>query len=430
MRVFINTFGSRGDVQPFVALGKGLKAAGHEVMVCTSGNFETFITEHGLQYGYATDEIMKLMDTDIGREAMEDTVGLLGTAKTMMKMVKLAKPLNRQLMIDSWEAAKTFAPDLVIYHPKALAAISIAEKFGAAAYMVTLQPLMAPTAEFPPIGVPDLQLGGWYNRLSYKAIPLGYRSYTKDLNEIRQQMMGLTKFPKGTGVMKMADGSPIPIMHAFSPQIVPPPEDWADYVTVNGYWFLEQPDNWQPSPELAAFLDSGDLPVYVGFGSMSGRDPKRVADIVVAALQQAQVRGIIATGWGGLDAEALPDTILKIDQAPHDWLFPRVKGVVHHGGAGTTAASLRAGRPTLICPFFGDQPFWGKRVQQLDVGPKPIPQKKLSVDGLAAALRRLVGDEKMAEKAARLGEKIQAEDGVAQTVVMLEQKVGRQTIPA
>jgi sterol 3beta-glucosyltransferase len=423
MKIFINTFGTRGDVQPYVALGKGLKEAGHTVTICTASTYEPFIIEQGLNYGYMTDELLKLVDTDIGRDALEETVGLWGTAKTMFKMVKLAKPLNRQMVVDSWEAAKIAEPELVIYHAKALGAVSIAEKFNAPVIMANLQPMIAPTTEFPPIGIPDLNIGGWYNKMTYKAIEMGYRSYTKDVNEVRRDMMGLDNFPKSSGILNTSDGSPIPMLHAFSQHVIPQPVDWPEQYTVNGYWFLDRDDDWQPSAELQAFLDAGEPPVYVGFGSMAGKNPQRLSTIVINALQQANVRGIIATGWGGLDAFELPETIFKIEQAPHDWLFERVTGVVHHGGAGTTAAGLRAGRPTVICPFMGDQPFWGKRVEKLGVGVKTSSQKKLKTEELAVAIRTVTTNRDIQEKAAALGEKIKAEDGVANAISTIDKIV-------
>ena len=163
---------------------------------------------------------------------------------------------------------------------------------------------------------------------------------------------------------------------------------------------------------------------------MSGRNPKRSASIVIEALQTAEVRGVIATGWGGLDTADLPDTIIKIDHAPHDWLFPRVAAVVHHGDAGTTAAGLRAGRPTVVCPFVADQPFWGSRVQALGAGPKPIPYKKLDVEKLTAALRTVTMDASMRHKAEEIGQKIRAEDGITVAVGLIEQYTehGPQTI--
>ncbi len=416
MKVFINTFGSRGDVQPYVALGKGLAADGHEVTVCTAESFAPFITENGLNYGYMTDELLQLVDTDIGREAVEETVGVIGSLKTMAKLTKMAMPLNRQMIIDSWNAAQKAQPDLVIYHPKALGAVSIAEAFDAPAVMAVLMPMMAPTAEFPPIGLPQLNLGGWYNKLGYKLIGLGFRPYIKTVNELRQEIMGLPELPKGSGMTATADGKIVPIMHGFSPHVISPPSDWPASAVCTGYWFLDQGQDWQPSAELQAFLAAGDPPVYAGFGSMAGKNPQRLANIVIESIQQAGLRAIIATGWGGLKTGALPDNIFQIDKAPHDWLFPRMSAVIHHGGAGTTAAGLRAGRPTLICSFMGDQPFWGKKVYDLGVGPQHIPQKKLTVEKLTFALNELTRDITMRQTAEELGRKIQAEDGVETAV--------------
>ena len=420
MKIFIVTFGSRGDVQPYVALGKGLQDAGHQVTVCTAVDFEPFIRENGLEYGYMSGDLLRLMDTDAGREAMEETVGLLGSLKSMVKLTRQTKPLTRQTMLDSWAAAQEAQPDLVIYHPKALAAVSIAEAFNAPPVMALLQPMIVPTADFPPTGMPSLPLGGTYNRLSYKAIAAGFSVYTGMVNEMRREQMGLEKFPKGTGLYRTAAGKAIPVMHGFSRQVIPRPADWPDSATITGYWFLERGEDWQPSAELADFLAAGETPVYVGFGSMAGKNPARLTKIVIAALLQANVRGILASGWGGLETADLPPSILPIESAPHDWLFPQMAAVVHHGGAGTTAAGLRAGRPSVICPFMGDQPLWGGRVHALGVGPAPIPQKKLSADGLAAAIRTAVSDERMQANAAALGQKIRAEDGVETAVAIIE----------
>lgn len=420
MNILIITFGSRGDVQPYVTLGKGLKAAGHTVTICTAEDFEPFIRSHGLEYGYMTGELLQLIETSEGRAALEDTVGLFGTLKTMLKLVQKTKPLNKQMMLDSWEVAQAAEPDLLIYHPKTLGSLHIAEALNIPAVMALLQPLIMPTAEIPAIGLPNLNLGGWYNKAGYKLLSMGYNTYAGMINEFRQKQLGLQAFPKSSGLLHTAAGQPIPIIHGFSRHVVPRPDDWPANAHVTGYWFLDQAADWQPSAELQAFLEAGEAPVYVGFGSMAGRNPQRMAEIVIEALQRANVRGIIATGWGGLDAKQLPDTILKIEQAPHDWLFPRMAAVVHHGGAGTAAAGLRAGRPTVVVPFFGDQPFWGQRVYALGVGPEPIPQKKLTAEKLAAAIRTVTADTAMCQRAKALGEQIHLEDGIANAVTILE----------
>jgi sterol 3beta-glucosyltransferase len=423
MNILILTLGSRGDVQPYVALGKGLKAAGHDVTVATSASFESFISEHGLRYGYMNNQLMALMETTEGRAAMEDMGGPLGAIKTMAKLAKEGNRINRELMLDSWDTAQQIRPDLIIFHPKALAAPHIAAKLGIPAVLALLQPIIVPTAEMPPMGIPPFKLGGWYNRLGYRLVSMGYESYRGMVNTFRTETLGIDKLPRSQKLLTEVAGQPIPVLHGFSQHMLPRPTDWPDHVHVTGFWFLDQPHGWQPSAELQAFLDAGEPPVYVGFGSMAGRDPQRLTGIVIEALQQAGVRGIMATGWGGLQTSSLPESVFKLDQAPHDWLFPRMAAVVHHGGAGTTAAGLRAGRPTVICPFMADQPFWGTRVHALGVGSVPVMQKALTAAKLANAIREVTTNPTIQQNAAALGEKIRAEDGIANAIAVIESQI-------
>lgn len=430
MRIFIATVGTRGDVQPFVALGKGLQQAGHQVTICTSERFEGFVREHGLEYGYMSNDLLDLMDTQAGKQAMEDTVGVFGFIKTTLKLLKKAKTINRTLIEDSWKAVQEAHPDLVIYHPKILSGVHLAEKLHVPVMMGFYLPLVIPTREMPAAGLPALNLGGWYNRLTYTVVHKGFTTYNGVVEEFRKEKLDLPRFPKSSGVLKTATGDPIPVLHAFSPAMIPPPSDWPAHAHTTGFWFLEQQDGWHPPSELTTFLESGTPPVYVGFGSISGKNPEKTTRVVIEAIQEAGVRGIIATGWGGLEVDQLPDTILKIERAPHDWLFPRMAAVVHHGGAGTTAAGLRAGRPTIICPFFGDQPFWGKTVYTLGVGSKPIPQKKLTAKKLAAAIKEVTTSAAIQQKAEKLGTRIRAEDGVGEAVKVIEEYAKTINVPS
>ena len=168
------------------------------------------------------------------------------------------------------------------------------------------------------------------------------------------------------------------------------------------------------------FLQGGSPPVYVGFGSMSNRKPEETADLVLQALARTQQRAIILSGWSGLHKADLPGSVFMLDSIPFSWLFPRVAAIVHHGGAGTTAAGLRAGVPSVVIPFFGDQPFWGQRIAELGVGPAPIPRRKLTVERLAQAIQKAVTDQAMRQRAANLGSKIQAEDGIARAVAVVQ----------
>ena len=200
---------------------------------------------------------------------------------------------------------------------------------------------------------------------------------------------------------------------------MPRPSDWDESSVVTGYFFLDAPSDWQPEPALVRFLQEGPPPVYVGFGSMFMSGGPRKAEIVLRALKLAGQRGVLAIGWGGLAANNVPEGIFVLDAIPHDWLFPKVAAVVHHGGAGTTGAALRAGKPSVVCPFVGDQTFWGRRVTALGGGPPPIPQRKLTAERLAGAIERVVADPGMHQRAASLGETIRAEDGVGRAIALI-----------
>ena len=429
MNILILTLGTRGDVEPYVALGKGLQAAGHSVTICTSSRFQSFVEEHGLAYGYMDDAVLALIDSDEIRALMGGVTNVFGAIRMAVKMTSRVGPLQKQMVADTWQATAEANPDLIIFHPKTYSATHFAEKLGIPSILAPTLPQFAATEDFVAMGFPKLPLGGWYNRFSYNVTTrmtvCGVGGYT---NRWRKEH-GLRPQMRGTDFLFKQSGEPITVIHPLSKHVIPIPSDWPANVHAEGYWFLDPPVNWQPPVELQAFLDAGEPPIYVGFGSMVGTDPKGLAQTVVAALQQAGVRGIVATGWGGLEADALPDTIFQLQQAPHHWLFPQMAAVVHHGGAGTTAAGLRAGKPTLICPYFGDQPFWGERIHQLGVGPEPVHQKKLTVNGLAEVIRTITSDAAMQQRAAEIGENLRREDGVANAIRRIHEAVGER-VPA
>jgi UDP:flavonoid glycosyltransferase YjiC (YdhE family) len=206
----------------------------------------------------------------------------------------------------------------------------------------------------------------------------------------------------------------------FSRHVVPPAPDWPRDAALTGYWFLNDEAGWAPSEKLSAFLKGGPAPVYIGFGSMSNGDPLKTLELIVSAVKRSGQRAVIAAGWSDLPTENSPPEVCVVKSAPHHWLFPQVAAVVHHGGAGTTAAGLRAGKPTLIIPHMADQPYWGRRVYELGVGVGPVPRHKLTVETLAAGLDRLARDTRMRDYAATLGEKIRAERGVEAAVAAIE----------
>jgi sterol 3beta-glucosyltransferase len=423
VNILILTVGSRGDVQPYVALGRGLRTAGHTVAVATNVRFEAFVTGNGLGYAPLSDDLTALLDSPEGRAATEDMGSFLTGARTVIKLLKRTRPIQQALMRDGWDAARSLDPDLIIYHPKMIGAPHYADKLGIPAAMAVLFPQLVPTGAYPSLGFPRLKLGERYNKLTYWAVlAIAGRVGRRYIEEWRS-VQRLSPHPRGSDVLHRSNGSRIPVLHAISRHVVADPSDWPQTVVSTGYWFLDGPAEWAPPPALERFLAAGEPPVYIGFGSMAGRDPQRVTHIVIEALRRAGLRGVLATGWGGLAPEEIPEEVFVLEEAPHDWLFPRTAAVVHHGGAGTTAAGLRAGRPTVVCPFFGDQPFWGWRVHELGVGSAPISRKDLTVDRLTRALRQVTKDPSIRERAEKLGTKIRDEDGVTTAVAAIEQMV-------
>jgi sterol 3beta-glucosyltransferase len=208
-------------------------------------------------------------------------------------------------------------------------------------------------------------------------------------------------------------------VNGFSRHAVPRPADWSKHIHITGYWFPEDKP-WQPPADLSAFIEAGSPPVFIGFGSMPIKEPRRTTNIILEALKQSGQRGILHAGWGGLGNQLLPDYVFKIDYAPYSWLFPRMALVIHHGGSGTTAFGLRSGIPSCVVSFVFDQFYWGERIAELGVGPKPIRYRELTVERLLKTIQLGVGDSQMRQKAVELGQKIQAENGVENALNMFE----------
>ena len=420
MKISILTIGSRGDVQPYVALGVGLEGAGHEVTVATSRGFGAFVEGHGLNvHGLDVDELDELARTAEGKAALSGR-RLPGTLRRIMRMF-------RRMLDGEWEACR--GADAVVYHPKAIGGYHVAEALGVPGFLAHPVPMFSPTSAFPTPVLPFANLGGFLNRASYgmflRAIGAPYQ---RVVNRWRQETLGLPPRRFLAGELE-SRGRPVPRLVCCSPSVVSAPADWEDSTVMTGYWFLGRDDGWRPPEDLAAFLDAGPPPVYVGFGSLAAWSSPGVFEAATAALRDLGLRGVLATGDTAVPTD-VPDGVFAIGSAPHDWLFPRMTAVVHHGGAGTTAEGLRAGRPTVVCPSsLNDQAFWGRRVSGLGVGPDPIPQRKLTAGGLTRAIRLAVNDRGMRRRADALGERIRAEDGVARAIQSIEGRLSAADAP-
>lgn len=433
MHVFITAIGTRGDVQPYLALGAGLRRAGHDVTLCTSPRYQTAAEGLDLRYGYLSDDLIALVETPQGRAAIEGAGGGIASLKALAAVMQRSMDLLRALVRDGWTAARAADPDLIVYHPKMAIALHYAEALGIPAVMAPLYPQFLPTAAYPNPGLPRLDLGqpltGLYNHLTHRLVLAVVSAVSRRMFRAWREAHGLPPQPRGADVVHTSDGAHVPMLNAWSPHVAPDPPEWPPEAETTGYWFLNESDVWVPPSALTAFLAAGPPPVYVGFGSMAGRQPAQTTRIVLEALHRVGCRAVFARGWGGLVPEELPATVHVVDDVPHDWLFPRVAAVVHHGGAGTTAAGLRAGRPTLVCPFFGDQFFWAWRVREIGVGPAPVPQKRLTAERLAHALREATTSPSIRRTAEAVGQRLRSENGVDQAVAFLERRFALQSRP-
>ena len=428
MRLTIPTTGSRGDVQPYVALGLGLQGVGHRVCIATHANFEAFVRGHGLDF-YS-------LEAD-GRALQASNVGdrMVNAGRNpfvyVREFLRLRVPLLRGMLQRCYEACRD-ADAVLTTTSAALLGISIAEKLGIPTFSSNLQPaaMCRCHANFLLPQAPDWMPGrGLYNLCSHFFVGMTlWQIWRPTLNAARQEVLGLPPLPiTGPGPAFL---NPTLSLDGYSPLVVPKPRDWPTQRHLTGYWFLDAGPDWRPPADLEDFLSSGPPPVYVGFGSMHNRNAGEVTEIVVRALKSAGVRGVLLTGWGGMEPIAASDQFYPLESVPHAWLFPRMAAVVHHGGAGSTAAGLRAGVPSVVIPYMSDQPFWGECVRRLGAGPKPIPRKQLTAQRLAYAIRKAIGDQAMRRRAVEVGQSIRAEDGVGQAVALFQRHIGASIPPS
>lgn len=412
-RTTILVFGTRGEVQPLVALGLGLQAAGHPVKFVTQADFYDFVTGRGVPCVPIHFDLRRIEKT----RSAEGTYGIFTT-------FQLARQAARQALREIWEACQD-TEALILGDMGIIPGWHVMEKLRVPTYVAHF---------FPEDICQRIWQRSLDNRLGAlkQKVVFGLTAWLvlkPFINAWRQQTLGLPKVSRLKGDIRDYAALAAPMLHAYSPTVFPKPDDWADTDHVTGYWFLERPADWAPSAELATFLAAGPPPVYVGFGSVSFQDMRKMTDVVLAALAQTGQRGILAAGWSNLGQRPIfPANVLAIEGAPHDWLFPQCAAAVHHGGAGTTAIALRSGIPNIIIPFAFDNPFWAWRLTELGVGVPAIPPKELTAPRLADALTTVLHDEAMRARQVEVSRKIQAEDGVGQAIAVFEQYLGRKLV--
>ncbi len=425
MNIAILALGSRGDVQPFVALALGLKAAGHCVTIAAAVDYAELVTAYGVAFAGVAGYVRELMDFALVNELLDGAGNPLHFAR---KFLGELTPLLRQIVADCWQIAQH--ADLLIGSTLGLfVGLHLVEKRQidrrpCALVAVHFHPLFAtPNAahvNFPsaPAWLPGR---GLYHQFTHEAGWHGmWQLLRRPLNRTRQTVLDLP--PLSARQLYRRAGQPVPTLFAYSTTVAPVPvNELPSSAVVTGYWFLPPASSWQPPPALYDFLAAGAPPLLITFGSiLGGRDPNGMTTLLVEALQRSGQRGLIYRGWGDLGNILLPATIMAIDAVPHAWLLPQMAAIVHHGGAGTTAAALRAGTPSVVVPVFGDQLFWAQRLHALGVAPPALPRRQLTSQKLAAAIQQTLTDPTMLTRRQELATRLQAEDGIARAVAWLE----------
>ncbi len=409
MKITIAAIGSRGDVQPYIALGAGLRRAGHDVLLSAPAMFRDLAASYSVKHLPVSVNPQQIME----HPSMQAAAKSGNPIRLMQSMFREGLPLIRRYLEEVYENCR--GCDAVILTQIPYGAFDAAEERNIPYIQAGLGPLY-PTAAFPMIGLnfPNWRIGS-INRFTYGLMDQAFWQFFRPFqNKWRRETLGLPALPMGGPAARIRKNAPTVL--GYSPAVVPPPADWPSDVYATGYWFLDEPDGWRPPAALAAFLDSGSTPVFVGFGSMPDADARKTTQLVVDTVRISGVRCVLQHGWSGLGSGQLPNTVFPVDSIPHSWLFPRMAAVVHHGGAGTTAAALRSGVPSIPTPYAADQFFWAQRVEALGVGPKSVSYHSLTTENLAGMIRQAVDDTEMRERAATLGRRIESEHGVEKAV--------------
>lgn len=413
MHITLLTIGSRGDVQPFIALGRSLQQKGAQVRLATHARFEPLARKHGLSFAPIHSDPMEILNTEVGQawiHSGQNPISLI------QNMIRLGRPVFKQLIQDASEACRE--TDLIVYTVFGSVAYHLAEKQGIPSILANLQPLFGRRSDFPAPGAPTWPsaipvTGKWYNRFTYRLVEqVFWQPFRPLVQNWRRDELQLNKAPFWGPYQELRQNKR-PFLFAYSRHAVPSPQtNWPDWYHTTGYWQLPPSQEWKPDESLVRFLEAdAQPPLYFGFGSMADATPKELLGLIQNALRKTNERAILLSGWAGLGAADLPDNIHLVSSVPHSWLFERVRATVHHGGAGTTGSALTAGKPTLVIPYFADQHFWGDQVYRLGAGPKAIPRQKLTTEKLVYAIEELTQNGSIQASAQEIGSRLQQEQG-------------------
>jgi sterol 3beta-glucosyltransferase len=415
MRILIAAVGSRGDVAPISGLGTALRGAGHDVSVASYGTFEGLITGCGLGFRLVPGDPQLLGASEQGQRWQEGGTGPMSSIRFVRLIAEHTRDVNAAIL----QAARQDTDVLLVSGTAWFGGYRIAQALGLPSIGLALQPTH-PTSRFPPSGLTTRSLGPWGNRALGRAVmAAGGGAVDKPSKRLWAQE-GMPDLSIRQ-LYRRQEATRWPFIYGYSKFVVPRPPDWREGIEVAGYWWPAHPAGWTPPADLERFIAAGPPPVFVGFGSRNPADADRLSGIVAAARRAAGVRMVIQAGWANLGAaEQDDDDVIVIGEAPHDWLFPQMAAVVHHAGAGTTAAGLRAGVPTVGVPMITDQPFWASRVTALGAGPKAVPYKSLSAETLGAAISDAVSRDSYRGRAQEIAKQLASEDGALPVIRALE----------
>jgi UDP:flavonoid glycosyltransferase YjiC (YdhE family) len=418
MRISLLTAGSRGDVQPLVALGRGLRSAGHTVRLAAHEGFRELVTEHGLEFADVAHPSQAITSDPAWQRWQRSGDDVVRYMAGFARVARLARPALQAMLDDFWTACR--GADAVVSSPSGVGSLVMADALGVPHAWALFQP-MSRTRHAPHFMTPGrLRLGPRATAATHLlAEQVYWRLFRSVVDDWARRNLGRPR-SSGPDPRAFAGSAPLQVLYGISPRVVPRPPDWTGAVSLCGYWFLDPVADWRPPPDLVDFLDRGPPPVYCHLAGINVTPRERLVDLVLEALRRSRQRGLLGTGGAGTDLGPLPATAAEVGSIPHSWLFGRVAAVVHHGGAGTTASALRAGVPSLGVPGFFDQPFWSRRVAALGAGPAPLPPRALTAERLAAAVHRMTADAAMRDRARRLGDGIRGERGVEVGVARLE----------
>jgi sterol 3beta-glucosyltransferase len=435
VKVLIYTWGSRGDVQPYLSLARALDEAGHEATLAAPAQFESFVAEHGVRFFPRDDTQLRLLERpDVRAMLFREASRALGTQtkaekkefKAQMKQLMSGiRPILKDTFVpmlrEQFKAAEHVQPDLIVQtHDDSDYGHFVAEKLGIPYVVAELYPFYVPSSHYPIMAFQEKEWGPIRTRLSH-LLPKLFIPMRRKADRWRSEELGLPSRRGRHNRMRTAAGQPVHLLNLFSQHLFPPAPDWPDTVHDIGSPLLPVERQYTPPDSLERFLAAGDPPIAIGFGSLSNPDPRGTGRMVSEAVRAAGVRAVVIRGSGVcIEIDDPPEDITVVDSVPFDWLIPRIHAMVHSGGHGVVHDALMGGIPSISCPLFKESALWGNRVRDTGAGLEPIWQPFLTTENLTGALRELANNKDMAAAARGMRDKLRSEPGHAAAIDIIE----------